>query len=245
MNSLVAEYDRSAERWTRWRPTAHFRQVFAQSVLKVLNDFPRSEIAIVDAGCGHGTWLKDVCDCCNARGLHPEITGIDLAPRRLAIARQQFGNRPNVKLVNGDLLEVGLPAQVDLLYCMEVFQCLPPAHHGILLEKWAKALTPGGAIIIVDKERWSWHAMKINLQLWSGRFGRRLWGRHRSFEEDSVRFLRDTRYPSFRCLRRVATSVGLSPQVLLKVSQFRGLILSKPGGKAPPMAGSPFDGFSV
>src|SRR5574337_739471 len=226
-SDLAQQYEALADRLARWQPSQQFKQIFDQLVLGTLENHKRQEIIIVDAGCGHGTWLKRALDYCDRHQIRIRAFRIDLSQRRIEIVRRELGNRLDVFPICGDMVSVLLPSVAALVYSAEVFLHLDRRQQRALLKRWKETLRPGGAVVIIDKDRYSWHSIKVELQKRSGRIGRRLWGRYQLFDEEFAPLFAKVQYPSFRYLAKVGRELGLHPEPLVKVREFTGLKLVK------------------
>jgi cyclopropane fatty-acyl-phospholipid synthase-like methyltransferase len=182
-------------------------------------------MSVLDAGCGHGTWLKKVLDCCLKNRIDVVATGIDLSENRIAIARTHVPQSTSVTLTCDNLRQAALPPRVDLIYSAEVFQHLNADQHAELLQRWLTVLVPGGSVVIIDKDRFSLHSIKAALQKRTGRIGRRLLG---VFPKDYSKLFSTIRYPSFRNLAKVGRRMGYSPGLRVVIGQFTSLALVKP-----------------
>jgi len=75
---------------------------------------------ILELGCGHGEVLEKLYS--------PEssITGIDINPNSIAIAKKRFSNRDNVKILEGDIRKLAYADETfDLIVCSEVIEHIP------------------------------------------------------------------------------------------------------------------------
>lgn len=69
---------------------------------------------VVDCGCGGGQHVAFVAPYARS------VVGIDLNTTELAVRHNAIN--PNVSFVSGDLAEVALPRQYDIVYCIGVLQ---------------------------------------------------------------------------------------------------------------------------
>jgi SAM-dependent methyltransferase len=226
VNSDVArEYDRLANRFADWRPSRHFEAIFEETVLATVGGYSGSGLNLLDAGCGHGTWLGRVLDFAAANQIDIAATGVDISERRIAIARSQIGLRTGLTLLCGDLGQVPLARPLDIVYSAEVFQHLSDRLQVDLLRRWLDVLKPGGAVIVIDKDRRSVHSIKAEVQKRTGRIGRRLLG---IFPEDYARLFATIRYPSFTHMVRAGKEIGFRANPLLRAGEFTAMKLVKP-----------------
>lgn len=102
----------------------------------------------LDAGCGPGLVLADLCERVGASG---EVWGVDVSPVMLATASESLRahGRDGVRLIEGDLLEAGLPeGHFDLAWSRWVLSFLPEPERAI--ERLVRCLKPGGHLAVLD-----------------------------------------------------------------------------------------------
>lgn len=96
--------------------------------------------AILDIGCGTGMLLKRLAD----RFPGVPLTGIDLAPGMVALARQALAGHQTVEIVTGDAEQLPYPAErFDLVVSTSTFQWLE--NLDTAFAEVARVLKPGGA----------------------------------------------------------------------------------------------------
>lgn len=143
--------------WDEWNevaridrlPPASSRQ--AEVVEQTLNELGggRSDLEIIDVGCGSG-WM---CDRLTRFG---RVTGTDFVRSTLEKAKKRF---PAVNFITGDLFDLDLPdAGFDVAVSLEVLSHV--ADQPAFVAKLAKLLRPGGCLILATQnrpvfERWS------------------------------------------------------------------------------------------
>jgi SAM-dependent methyltransferase len=134
---------------------------------------------LLDVGCGQGLLLAMVCA---ARKLHasgtwpadwpppPErlvLSGIELDSRRVEIARRALGELdPAIEVTRGDMRDAAFP-RCSAMTLIDVLFYLDARSQDRLLEKAARALAPGGVLIMREADaaagtrfavtRWSGH----------------------------------------------------------------------------------------
>ncbi|ROQ03839.1 methyltransferase family protein [Rathayibacter sp. PhB93] len=94
---------------------------------------------VLDAGCGPGHWTAFL----RQRGLEAE--GVDLVPEFVAVARRRF---PGVPFRTGTLREPGADGSLGGILAWYSLIHLPPAELPEVLGGFARALRPGGALLI-------------------------------------------------------------------------------------------------
>jgi SAM-dependent methyltransferase len=103
----------------------------------------RQDIRILDAGCGTGVGTEYLVHL----NPHAHVTGIDLSPGTLAVARErcQRSGADRVEFHNLSLYDADqLPGKFDLINCVGVLHHLPDPIRGI--QSLATKLAPGGIL---------------------------------------------------------------------------------------------------
>jgi SAM-dependent methyltransferase/uncharacterized protein YbaR (Trm112 family) len=96
--------------------------------------------SVLEVGCGMGKYLKVVSD--QAR----MVIGLDLS-EALVRARRETRDRPNVHLVQGDILSTPLrPGSLDFVYSVGVLHHTPDAHEAF--RRSASLVKPGGRLAV-------------------------------------------------------------------------------------------------
>ncbi len=113
---------------------------------------------ILDLGCGGGllaAWLR-AADARHARGDWPvdappprpaSYVGIELMPRDVALARLATRGWAGARIEQGDLRDARLPDS-DVVLLLDVLHYLDPASQEALLARVARALSPGGLLVL-------------------------------------------------------------------------------------------------
>ena len=131
---LAPAYDRRWDRYSRG------------SLGKLVQRLPlRGDERILDIACGTGR-LEGLL-----RQQHPglDITGIDLSPHMIEVARGRLPEDPQTRWHHGTLDTVELPpASFDVVTCNNAFHLFPGQQQA--LEKMAGLTRPGGVVAIVD-----------------------------------------------------------------------------------------------
>ena len=127
------------------------RRALAQ---KALASQPGDEV--LDVGCGPGFYVVDILDIVGENGA---VTGVDTSAAMLAIAGRKAGDRPNVRLLEGEAtkLPVG-DASVDRAISVQVFEYLSDVDAA--LAELMRVVRPGGRVVIwdIDWSTLSWHS---------------------------------------------------------------------------------------
>lgn len=137
------------------RRAAHFDEDFGHSIAtdgeraawdRILDLVaPRGRsLDALDVGCGTGFLSLELA----ARG--HRVTGVDLAPQMLALARQKAaGQRLALRFEQADAENLPfLPASFDLVISRHVLWTLP--HPEAAIADWRRVLRPGGRLAIID-----------------------------------------------------------------------------------------------
>jgi ubiquinone/menaquinone biosynthesis C-methylase UbiE len=105
------------------------------------------ETRLLDVACGTGRFLREI------KNNYPRlaVTGLDLSPNYLAMARRNLAEWSRVELVESAAEAMALPdAAVDVATCIYMFHELPRKRRRQVAAEIARVLTPGGLLIFVD-----------------------------------------------------------------------------------------------
>jgi ubiquinone/menaquinone biosynthesis C-methylase UbiE len=102
---------------------------------------------LLDIACGTGRFLREVK--VNYPRLH--VSGLDLSPHYLAVARRALEPWSRVRLVEGaaEAMPFG-DGEFDAATCIYLFHELPPPVRRAVAGEIARVLKPGGTLILVD-----------------------------------------------------------------------------------------------
>jgi len=126
-------------------------------------DFPRhAGRRLLDVGCGLGNDLARFATA-GAR-----VTGVDLAPRAVQLARRNFAQRGlegEFAVMDGERLEYA-DASFDVVYCHTVLHFT--ADPGAMVREIRRVLRPDGLAILMTVNRHSWmnvlrHVMQVEV----------------------------------------------------------------------------------
>jgi cyclopropane fatty-acyl-phospholipid synthase-like methyltransferase len=208
LRHVAEQFDDAAERYLNWVPSPQFQQTMQRTVLASITKCTR---AVLEVGCGHGTWLRFILETVpNSDSF--DLHGIDVSTKRIKTARDQLKRFKNVQVFAQDFKEFAPRITYDLIFFAEVLQFVPYAEYSSILGKCYSMLSREGTLAIVDKERLSKHAIVIRLNSWRGR---------------NAPEFRYVHYPSFRVVKRLAKKTGFVVTDFVKVKEFRGLRLCK------------------
>jgi len=136
--AIVARgYDVIAERYLDWSATVRVEE--RERYTKLLLDTLPAGAAILELGCGAGIPTTQRLAARFA------VTGIDLSPRQVALAREHV---PNATFITGDMTELSLPLETfDAVCAFYAITHVPRDEHAGLLAKIAAWLRPGGLFV--------------------------------------------------------------------------------------------------
>jgi ubiquinone/menaquinone biosynthesis C-methylase UbiE len=112
---------------------------------RVLADRPAGRI--VDVGCGTGSFL------CQVKANHPRlhVSGIDLSPHYLAVARRALAPWSRVRLVEGAAEATPFAnGEFDAAIAVYLLHELPAPVRRAVAQELSRIVRPGGALILVD-----------------------------------------------------------------------------------------------
>jgi trans-aconitate 2-methyltransferase len=95
---------------------------------------------VLDAGCGTGKPAAELLK----RLPNGRLIGVDNSPSMIERARERLGDDPRVDLRVGDLLDLDLNEEVDVVFSSATFHWI--ADHDRLLARLHAALRPGGVL---------------------------------------------------------------------------------------------------
>lgn len=121
------------------------------AIAHLLNQKTQSRMTVYDLGCSTGTTLLEL-----SRKLHHEqlqLIGIDNAPSMLKRAQRKtamFSKTGCLSFRQGDLTNCELPG-ADVILCTYTLQFIRPVARREIIEKFYRALPPGGMLIVCEK----------------------------------------------------------------------------------------------
>lgn len=119
---------------------------------------PRAGESIADVGCGSGLLALELS---RAVGRDGSVIAIDPSAEMRAAAERRCGARANVRIVNGAIGALPLPDEsIDAAVALQVFEYLDRAAMAAALADFARALRPGGRLVIGDIhwDTLAWHS---------------------------------------------------------------------------------------
>lgn len=134
---VAAGYDAIADTYARWGLGADdpIKQRFVQLAIALA----RPGAKALDLGCGTGEHVS------GPLAAHFEVTGVDISPQSIALARQRT---PGVTYVVGDMATMDFPeASFGLVVGFYSLIHVPREFHAELLGRIYRFLEPGGVLI--------------------------------------------------------------------------------------------------
>ena len=118
----------------------------------------------------------------------------------------------NVTLEVGDILKFTSKKKYDIIFFAEVFCKLNYPSYGYVFDECHELLDDTGYVVIIDKDKYSFHAIKTYIKLKFGLL-------HAAYAT--------TKYPSFKKLVELAKKKGFQSIKKTKIKEFRALVLLK------------------
>ncbi len=120
-----------------------------ERTLKILPEGRRYRRAL-EVGCSVGVFTRMLAE----RGVVEEIVGLDVSERALERARRRLAPFEHVRLKRADVTRepLGGPSSYDLIFCAELLFYFGEAQLRAVRAKLARALEPGGHLVLVNPE---------------------------------------------------------------------------------------------
>lgn len=145
----TTKFDRLASRW--WDKNGESRPLHDLNPARLNYIADRTALKaarVLDVGCGGGILSEALA----AAG--SEVTGIDLAPRVLEVARlhlHESGVQVDYREISVEALAAEMPAKFDAIACMEMLEHVPDP--GSVIAACATLLKPGGHLFLSTLNR--------------------------------------------------------------------------------------------
>ena len=152
-SDLTEHYGRLAQQYDhRWR--AYIRQTL-EAALGALR--LRGTEHILDAPCGTGEFMRMAIE----RFPNVSLTGIDIAPEMIEVARRKLTDCPRVRFQVADIEALPfVPETFDTVVCANVLHQL--RHPLRALQECVRVLKPGGRLVVVAWCRDFWHGRLVH-----------------------------------------------------------------------------------
>ncbi|HEY3354126.1 MAG TPA: class I SAM-dependent methyltransferase [Polyangia bacterium] len=113
----------------------------------VVDAIPRGDfLDVLDVGCGTGAWITQA----RLQGRRHHVTGIDLSPAYLAVARFFRGRSATFAQMNAERLPAAWSDRFDLVTSIWLFHELPATAVERTTAEIARVLRPGGRLVFMD-----------------------------------------------------------------------------------------------
>jgi 2-polyprenyl-6-hydroxyphenyl methylase / 3-demethylubiquinone-9 3-methyltransferase len=140
----LAKFDALAPRF--WDPNGEFRPLHLLNPVRARFVAERAALAgarVLDVGCGGGL----LCETLARAGA--EVTGIDLAPGMIEVARLHAAAQNlniDYRLQDAQELSLAAPGTFDIVTCMEMLEHVP--HPAATIAALARLVRPQGAVFV-------------------------------------------------------------------------------------------------
>ena len=109
---------------------------------------------VLEIGCGIGTQTEMTLRFLDSG----HITALDISPKSIEIARLRLSKYSNKTLLAGDVIEMNLEGQFDVILLPDVLEHIPIDQHAQLFSKLDQLLLPEGFVLVhipdPDSLRW-------------------------------------------------------------------------------------------
>ncbi len=131
---------------------------------------PKENLAILDIGCGTGTQLALY------RRAGCRLTGVDLSPAMLRLARQKLGDSAELRAEDATHMTFAR-GSFDLVTMVLVLHEMPPAIRPAVMAECRRVAKPGGRIMLMDYHAgpypfprgWIWRLLVTGMEISAGR----------------------------------------------------------------------------
>ena len=219
------------EEFSRWTPSDAFRHTFRASVVEELQRRSNSQgrISVLEVGCGHGTWALEMYEQVPRADERIEYLGIDFTEPRIELGRVRMAEHTSASFLVADCEQFQPRQRFDVILGIEVISHVERRKYRQWLERWFSWLAPGGTVIIIDKDRFTKHALRLSWDVFKRRWlPRSVTARPYYFPEHFGDYAETIYYPSFASLRRMAIRMGYTARPLVEHRFFRAMFLDRP-----------------
>jgi 2-polyprenyl-3-methyl-5-hydroxy-6-metoxy-1,4-benzoquinol methylase len=159
--------------WRSYRGIGVGTRAFLAARLLVLplkplaDEFERLDGRVLGVGSGHGLVARFLAE------LNPDVTvtGLDVDARRVALAAATHGRSPRVRIRVADVRGLEERDAFDAAAAVDLMHHIPPADHPAIARALAKAVKPGGTLLIKDialTPRWKHAVNRVHDRIVSG-----------------------------------------------------------------------------
>ncbi len=145
-----AKWDRWADNFDAKSPRREFLRNAQRKVISLLE--VRPGIHFLDVGCGTGWAVGQVANLAERKG---EFYGVDLSPKMVQKARENFRGRNEIHFLQANVESIPLDSDYfDILICTNSFHHYPRPERA--LAEMHRLLKKGGMLFILDPTADSW-----------------------------------------------------------------------------------------
>lgn len=114
----------------------------------LLSQIPDTYTRVLDLACGTGVFIDALPNKKNMK-----ITGVDLTPGMLAIAKKRFAGRKNISFIQSDFTNVKFPDNsFDLITLANALRFVPKNKEAVFVQHLSRWLKKRGALLIVETD---------------------------------------------------------------------------------------------
>jgi 2-polyprenyl-6-hydroxyphenyl methylase/3-demethylubiquinone-9 3-methyltransferase len=130
-------------------------------------EFERLHGEVLGVGSGHGVVARFLAE------LNPDVTvtGLDVDAGRVAVAQATEANAPGVRIRVQDVRALDVVAEFDAAAAVDLMHHVPRADHAAVARALARAVKPGGELLIKDiapTPRWKHGINRLHDRLVAG-----------------------------------------------------------------------------
>lgn len=113
----------------------------------LIDEIPRGgHLDVLDVGCGTAAWITQAA----LQGRRHHVTGVDLSPQYLSLARLFRGRAGRFLQMNAESLDPEWTGRFDLVVCIWLFHELPRGAIERTASEIARVLRRGGRLLFMD-----------------------------------------------------------------------------------------------
>lgn len=119
-------------------------RLMRQSIIDALPE--GDHLDVLDVACGTASWITQA----RLQNRRHRVTGIDLSPNYLKIAKMFRGKHATFEQMNAESLTPAWSGRFDVVTCIWLFHELPPEASARAAAEMARVLKPGGRLLFMD-----------------------------------------------------------------------------------------------